>query len=80
MTLRGVGRVPGHVGALPRGSGSLTHRAYGPYALSVTLFNVSRRLILRAYCMVIRGIPVHSEGILGGSRDYTMSFYFHSIF
>ncbi len=30
--------------------------------------------------MVVRGIPAHSEGILGGSRDYTMSFYFHSIF
>jgi hypothetical protein len=30
----------------------LSHRAYGPYALCDTLFNVSRRLILRAYCVV----------------------------
>ena len=45
---------------------SVTHRAYGPYALCVTLFNVSRRLILRAYCVEIGGIPAHSEGILVG--------------
>ena len=37
-----------------------------PYALCVTLFNVSRRLILGAYCVVIGGIPTHSEGILAG--------------
>ena len=37
-----------------------------PYALCVTLFNVSRRLILRAYCVEIGGIPAHSEGILVG--------------
>ena len=37
-----------------------------PYALCVTLFNVFRRLKLGAYCVVIRGIPAHSEGILMG--------------
>ena len=45
------------------------HTRYGPYALYVKLFNDFRRLILRAYCMVIEGIPTHEEGILGGSRD-----------
>ena len=30
--------------------------------------------------MVIGGIPAHEEGILGGSRDYTMLIYFHSTF
>ena len=49
-----------------------------PYALCVTLFNGFRRLVLGAYCVVFGGIPVHNEGILGGSRDYTMSIYFHS--
>ena len=43
----------------------VTYRAYGAYALCVTLFNVFRRLKLGAYCVVIRGIPAHSEGILG---------------
>ena len=42
-----------------------------PYALCVTLFNMSRRLILGAYCVVIGGIPAHNEGILGGSRNFT---------
>ena len=37
-----------------------------PYALCVTLFNDFRRLILRAYYVVIEGIPTHEEGILGG--------------
>ena len=31
-----------------------THRAYGPYALCVTIFNnMSRRLILGAYCVIL---------------------------
>eukprot|EP01043_Picozoa_sp_COSAG02_P010476 COSAG02_NODE_368_length_23727_cov_364.814367_16_plen_95_part_00 len=49
-----------------------THDAHtghtGPYALCVALFNLSRRLILGAYCMVNRGIPAHNEGILGRSN------------
>ena len=45
------------------------------------LFNMFRRLILGAYCVVIGGIPAHNEGILGGSRNFTQChFYFHSIF
>ena len=37
------------------------------YALCVTLFNVSRRLIWRAYCVVIGGIPaLDIGGILCG--------------
>ncbi len=47
----------------------VTHRAYGPYALCVTLFNDFRCLILEAYCVVIEGIPTHEEGIPGGSRN-----------
>ena len=47
-----------------------------PYALCDTLFNVSRRLVLRAYCVVIRGIPAHSEGILyGKSPTYINSLH-----
>ena len=57
-----------------------THRAYEPYALCVRLFNGFRRLVLGAYCVVIGGIPAHDEGILGGSRDYTMTIYSHSTF
>ena len=38
-----------------------------PYALCVMLFNMFRRLVLGAYCMVIGGIPAHNEGILDGS-------------
>ncbi len=51
------------------------------YAQCVTLFNVSRRLVLGAYCVVNGGIPAHSGGILDGSRtNYTMSIHSHLIF
>ena len=40
-----------------------------PYALCVMLFNMFRRLILGAYCVVNGGIPAHNEGILGRSRN-----------
>ena len=47
-------------------SGAPDTQGIRPYALCVTLFNVSRRLILWAYCVVIGGIPTHGEGILMG--------------
>ena len=53
-------------------SSTACHRSWSrPYALCVTLFNVSRRLVLRAYCVVIGGIPAHNGGILDGSRNCT---------
>ena len=47
-----------------------------PYALCVMLFNMFRRLVLGAYCVVNRGIPAHNEGMLDRSRNFTdrMSF------
>ena len=35
------------------------------------LFNMFRRLVLGAYCVVNRGIPAHNEGMLDGSRNFT---------
>ena len=73
--LRVRGRVRGGVNKLDVApvakTAEWTHRAYGPYALCVKLFNGFRRLVLGAYCVVFGGIPAHNEGILDGSRNCT---------
>ena len=45
------------------GSWGKTHRAYGPYALRVALFNMFRRLILGAYCLVIVAAEDNAESV-----------------
>eukprot|EP01043_Picozoa_sp_COSAG02_P045632 COSAG02_NODE_4195_length_5642_cov_16.342053_4_plen_75_part_00 len=60
-----------HGGLLGGMGGEDTQGIRPPYALCVMLFNMFRRLILGAYCVVNRGILAHNEGILSLSVCFT---------